>query len=347
MNPPVAASTRRGPIMPPWLGQAAVYALSIGCLLWVYHDFDWKTELPKFARIHWLWILLAVATDILVYVSQAWRWNMLLSPIRMLPLWRTVQAIYIGLFANEVLPLRGGELIRCYLTAAWNKISFPLVLSSALIERLIDGIWLICGFVLITFLVPVGDGLKFAAGVLGVIVLSLGVLVAFAVLNRKFAHHVVTKHKWSEILRTMVEGLHKMGRSDSFLWAIAGSIAYLLLQLFPIYSMIRGYGLTLSMADAAVVLIVLRLSTVVPGLPGNIGLFHAAAFTALHNLLGVEAQTAKSLSAVMFFIITVPLLVAGAFALAATGLKLKQIYRDAHATHPPETIGAAGAPVSK
>jgi uncharacterized protein (TIRG00374 family) len=311
-----------------------VYALSLGCLLYVYHDFDWKNELPRLARIEWHWILLAVATDILVYVSQAWRWNLLLEPIARLPLWRTVQTIYIGLFANEILPLRGGELIRCYLNAAWNKLRFPVVLSSALIERLIDGIWLILGFVLVTFLVPVGDGLKFAASILGVIVAGLALLVTFAVLNKSFAHHVTTRHRWSEVLRTVVEGLHTMGRSRSFPAAVAASVVYLGLQLIPIYAMIRGYGLDqLSVADAAVVLVVLRLSTVVPGLPGNLGLFHAAAYTALHGLLQVDPQTSKSLAAVMFFIITVPLLVAGFVALAMTGLKIKEIYRQAHSGH--------------
>jgi uncharacterized protein (TIRG00374 family) len=349
MTQPIT-QTRRGWKFPPWLGQGLVYALSLGCLLWVYHDFDWKTELPRLTKIHWKWILLAVATDILVYISQAWRWNMLLLPLKRLSLWRTVQAIYIGLFANEVLPLRSGELIRCYLVSVWNKVSFPLILSSALIERLVDGVWLIFGFVAITFLVPVGEGLKFAAIILAALVFSLGALVSFAVLNRKFAYHAATRHRWSEILRSIVEGLHAMGRSASFPRAVLASTLYLGLQLIPIYSMMRGYGLeNLTMGDAAVVLVVLRLSTIVPGLPGNLGLFNAAAFTALHNLLGVEAQTAKSLSAVMFFIITVPLLCAGSLALATTGLKIEEILRRAHRgseekAHAAEEAGAG--PVS-
>jgi uncharacterized protein (TIRG00374 family) len=344
MNPTTAPAAPR-PRFPNWVGQVFVYGLSLGCLLWVYHDFDWKTEIPKLARIHWAWIFLAVATDILVYISQGWRWNILLSPVARLPLWRTVQAIYIGLFANEVLPLRGGELIRCYLNASWNRLSFPVVLSSALIERLIDGVWLIAGFVAVTFLVPVGPKLRFAATVLAVIVFVLAVLVAFAVFNRRFAHHVTTRHRWSEVLRTAVEGMHAMGRSRSFVAATSASTVYLALQLIPLYAMIRGYGLDeLTVADAAVVLVVLRLSTVVPGLPGNIGLFHAAAFTALHNLLGVDAQTAKSLSAVMFFIVTVPLLAAGAIALAMTGRKLKEIYRHAHGHPTKPEVPAPAAP---
>src|SRR5512145_2666484 len=96
-----AAEQPYAPRVPAWVGQALVYSLSFACLLYVYHDFDWKHELPRLARIEWHWIMLAVATDILVYVSQAWRWNLLLEPIARLPLWRTVQTIYIGLFANE------------------------------------------------------------------------------------------------------------------------------------------------------------------------------------------------------------------------------------------------------
>ncbi|HUQ90603.1 MAG TPA: lysylphosphatidylglycerol synthase transmembrane domain-containing protein, partial [Bryobacteraceae bacterium] len=128
--------------IPAWLGPALVYGLSIGCLIWVYRDFDWKSELPRLRHIHGMWILLAVVADILVYVSQAWRWNLLLSPIVKVPFRRSVQAIYIGLFANELLPLRSGEAIRCYLQSHWSGLSFPVVVSSALIERLFDGIWL-------------------------------------------------------------------------------------------------------------------------------------------------------------------------------------------------------------
>jgi uncharacterized protein (TIRG00374 family) len=317
--------------IPGWLGPAIVYGISIGCLWWVYHGFDWKSELPRLARIHWAWIAIAVACDVLVYVSQGWRWNCLLTPIAKVPLGRSVKAIYIGLFANEVLPFRSGEVIRCYLQARWSHLPLPVVLSSALIERLIDGVVLIGSFALMTALLPnVPDVLEAGALTLAALVFAIGALVVFAVLNKRFAHHVTTRHRWSEVLRTLVEGLHAMGRSRSFLVAVGASLVYLLLQLVPVYAMIRGYGLDqLSLADAAVVLIVLRLSTVVPGLPGNLGLFNAAAYLALNRMLGVDPNTARSLSAVMFFIITVPLLLAGWIALAWTGLELKDVWRKA------------------
>lgn len=316
--------------MPPWVGTVFVYTLSLGCLLWVYHDFDWRLELPKLARVHWAWILLAVACDVLVYFSQAWRWNILLRPVAQVPFWRSVQAIYIGLFANEVLPLRSGELIRCYLLTVWDKIPFPLVLSSALIERLIDGVWLIFGFAMVSLTAELPKEIEIGVWILASVVAVIGGLVMFSVFNRRFARHMTTRHRWSEQLRMVVEGLHAMGRSKSFAMAVAASTVYLALQVIPIHAMLMGYGLKLPWGAAAIVLVVLRLGTVVPGAPGNVGLFHLCGFLALNRMLGVDAQTAKALSGMMFFVVTVPLLAAGAVALAVTGSEIKEIYRRAH-----------------
>lgn len=316
--------------IPQWLGTVFVYTLSLGCLLWVYHDFDWRSELPKLRRVHVMWIALAVACDVLVYFSQAWRWNILLRPVARLPYWRSLQAIYIGLFANEVLPLRSGELIRCYLLTIWDRIPFPLVLSSALIERLIDGVWLIFGFAMVSLIAELPKEIEIGVWILASVVAVIGGLVVFSVLNQRFARHVTTRHRWAESLRMVVEGLHVMGRAKSFPMAVAASTLYLALQVIPIHAMLQGYGLSLPWGAAAVVLVVLRLGTVVPGAPGNVGLFHLCGFLALHRMLGVDAQTAKSLSGMMFFVVTVPLLAAGAVALAVTGSEIREIYHRAH-----------------
>ena len=323
-------SQRRG--LPSWIGTGIIYAISVGCLVWVYRDFNWRSELPRLMRIHWLWILLAATTDVLVYFCQGWRWNLLLSPIKKLKLGTSVQAIYIGLFANEVLPLRSGELIRCYLVGHWNDIPLPLMLSSVLIERLVDGVVLIGGVLAISY--TVGDmpaQIRDGALTLAALIAVLGALVLFAVFNRRFAHHVVTKHRWSEVLEVLIEGLHSMGRSPSLAASVLASFFYLGLQLVPIYAMMRGYGVQgLTFSDAATVLVVLRLSTVVPGLPGNLGLFNAAAYLALHRMVGVDVQTAKTLSAVMFFVITVPLVLGGWTALALAGVQFREVFHKAH-----------------
>src|SRR5207237_9333481 len=103
---------------------------------------------PRIKALDWVWISVAVITDLSVYVCHGWRWNVLLAPIVRLRFWKTVQAIYIGLFANEVLPLRTGELIRCYLLAHWNDLQISVVFASAALERLLDGLFMVLAFLI-------------------------------------------------------------------------------------------------------------------------------------------------------------------------------------------------------
>lgn len=44
-------------------------------------------------------------------------------------------SIYTGMFANEVLPLRPGELIRAYVLAAASRIPFSVAVSSPWVSR--------------------------------------------------------------------------------------------------------------------------------------------------------------------------------------------------------------------
>src|SRR5690349_10231072 len=145
MDPVQDKKSLRG--LPPWFWQLCGYALSAACLVWVLHGYDFRQLGEAVKTLDWKWVTLAIFLDLSVYIVHAWRWNTLLRPVARLPFWRTVQSIYIGLFANEVLPLRTGEIIRCYLLAHWNDILLSLVFASAAIERLIDGFWLVGAFI--------------------------------------------------------------------------------------------------------------------------------------------------------------------------------------------------------
>jgi hypothetical protein len=105
------------------------------------------------------------------------------------------------------------------------------------------------------------------------------------------------------------------------------------MQFVPVYALLAGYHLGLGWRAALVVLVVTRLGTIVPGPPSNVGVFHFFAFLALSTMLGVEAQTAKSIAGLMFTVITVPLLLGGGIALSRTESDLKEIYDHARAHH--------------
>jgi len=321
---------RRGP--PRWIAPALGYLVSLVCLVWVYRGFDWRQELGRLSTLDWRWLLVAVAADIMVYVSQGWRWQLLLKPVGEVSLLRSVQAIYVGLFTNEVLPLRGGELVRSYLQAHWSALPFSVVLSSAVIERIFDGIWLVLFTLVSTSLAPfpryLVDGTRVLAGILA----GLLFLLAVAVFQKGHAHAAVAKSRWAEKLWHVVNAIHDMGRSSSFYLAFLASLAYLGLQLVPIHALMLGYGLDLGWRAALVTLVILRLGTLLPQAPGNVGSFQFFAVVAL-RLCGVDKPEATGFATLLFFVVTVPLWLVGFLATLASGIGFGDIRRRAAETH--------------
>ncbi len=315
--------------VPHWVIAALGYTISIACLIWVYHGFDWRRELPRVMATDWRWITVAAVADVAVYVIQGWRWNLVLQPIERVSLWRSVQAIYIGLFANEILPLRSGEIVRCYLQAKWNALHFSVVLSSAVIERIFDGAWLVLGLYVASYFVELPGYLVTGSKILALILLALGVLLAWAVLHKSHAHEAVSGSRWAVVLRHIIDGLHDMGRSSSFLAAFLVSLLFLGLQIVPVYALMRGFGLDLSFGVATVVLIVLRLGSIPPQAPSNVGAFQFFTILGL-QLFGVPRPDATGFATLLFVVVTVPLWLVGFVAVLATRMRLEEIHRDAH-----------------
>jgi len=273
---------------------------------------------------------LAMLSDIAVYVCQGIRWRYLLSPLGPVSTWKATQAVYIGLFANEVLPLRSGEVIRVYLMRKWSGLPLPVVASSVIIERLMDGVWLVCGFYAATLIVDLPGWLEGASRVLMLILAALSALVLWAVLHKSHAREAVKGSRWGNMLRHVVDGVHDMGRSRSFIASFLLSGLHLALQVVPLWAFMRGFQLDRTPWEAAAVLMVLRIGTVIPQAPGNVGSFQALVLVGL-GALGVDRATSTGFATLLFFVITVPLWMAGFVALMLTRMRLTDLHRDAQA----------------
>jgi hypothetical protein len=327
MEFPAGQSARRkapSPIIP-----LVGYTIAIVCLIWVYQEFDWRSEIPKLLRTDWRWVLAAVITDVLIYIIQGWRWSTLLRPLSDVSVWRGIQAVYIGLFANEVLPLRSGEVVRTYLMRKWTGLRFSEVAASVIIERIMDGVVLVLGFYAATRAVSLPGYLQTGAWIIALVVMGMAVVVTISVVHKGHAKAAVRHSRWSRPLHHMVDAAHEMGNSRTFPVAMLGSVFFMGLQLGPVYCLMRGFGMDVTLGSALVVLAVLRLATAVPGLPGNLGTFQAATVLGV-RLSGADAADAAGFATLLFVVVTVPLWAGGFIALLATRMRLHEIHRDAH-----------------
>jgi glycosyltransferase 2 family protein len=320
--------------MPSWLPQAFGYSISIACLVWVLHGYPIAELIPTIRALDWRWVSLAVAADVSVYVVHGWRWNTLLAPVVELKLWRTVQAIYIGLFANEVLPLRTGELIRCYLLAHWNDLRVSLGFASAAVERLIDGFWMLAAFLVTASLVRgMPRDLNILVQGLGVLMVLGAMLLGWIVMHKQHAHALIREGRWAATLRHVIEGLHLMGNLQTLGQTVLISLLYLAMQALFVYFLMKAYGLDLSFWAAGGVLAIVRFATVIPNAPGNLGLANLAVVIAL-GLFDVEKNDAKTFSFIIFAAQNLPLLLGGALAVALTGVNITELRdRAKHGVH--------------
>jgi hypothetical protein len=308
--------------------------ISIFFLVWSLRDVKLAALADDLATMNWWWVAVAVIADIAVYSWQAWRWSLLLHPVEPVSFWQTVRAIYVGLFANEVLPFRAGEVVRCYLISRWTQLPFSVSLSSALIERIFDGIWLCACFVLTLKLIPIPRhmGWLIKGGyILGGFVLFATMLLALAMFRRQQTRAALSGKSWQGHLRVLIDDLSLIGHSRYLYFAFAQSLPYLLLQVIPIYAAFNGYGFdTLDLKDAFALMVILRMGSVVPQAPGNLGLFQFLTKESLVKILHVVPVEAERFSLVLWGIVTLPLLIGGLVALTVTGARIGELRRAAN-----------------
>lgn len=314
--------------IPSWLVPVVGCLISAAALVWTYYDVDLKTLAKDLASTSWAWVGPAALAELLVYVCQALRWNLLLRPIARIPMWRSVRAIYVGLFVNEILPMRPGEVLRAYLQGRWSQTPFSVTFSSVLIERFFDGIWLIVATFAATFFVKLpGHVVGLARGLLVLLVIGGAALV---LVNFRRQNRAAGPSGW---LGVLLVDLRLMARSRLFYLAFLASLPYLLLQAAPIYFLMKAYRLDLSIWAALIIVLMQRLGTALPQGPGNVGVLQLMTKQAL-ALFGVDDTTAAGFSTLAWIVITLPLLLAGSVAVTITGMRLGELRRQARTLTP-------------
>lgn len=97
------------------------------------------------------WLVLGLPVYFLGIWLRAVRWQLLLSPIKSLRAGRLFPYVVLGFMANNVLPLRAGELVRAYLLGQKEGLSKTSILATILVERVLDALTLLI-FALAVFL---------------------------------------------------------------------------------------------------------------------------------------------------------------------------------------------------
>jgi glycosyltransferase 2 family protein len=302
------------------------YALSLVCLVWVLHDFHIVRALRDIANVDWKWVVLGMVCDVLSYGFQALRWKFLLLPFGEVRLTRAIRAVYAGLFANLIFPLRPGEFLRSYLLANSASMKLGRVLGSVGVERLIDLVIATASLAIVSLFVELPRRFKRIADTLGIVTLVLLAIVVILILYLEIRWgneplpESAPRGFWGRIMGALAV-LHAIGTAPSFYSAVFASVLIPLFQILGLWAMMWSYGLKLSFLVAAVVVLVINLGVSLPNAPANVGAYQFFCVLGL-SVFQVEKTRATGFSIFAFLALTFPFVFLGFAALLRSGLSL-------------------------
>lgn len=310
-----------------------LYLASLAGLVWNLRDTDFGMLVSDLRRLHFPWVAAAAVAMVAVYFVQGLRWRLILAPVARLPALAAARAVFVGLFASEVFPFRAGEILRCYLVTRWTQLPFSVSLASVLIERVFDGLLMWLGLELILHQTPASRLSEMLAGGLGAFVLAGAAILGTALFRPRLEHARMPASGWRKRWFVLQEDLALIGHSW-YLWAaLAATVPYLLLQAVPAYLLFREYGLRLGVGEAIALMMLLRLAAAVPQAPATLGLFQVLTREFLEVGFDIPAGEAARFSLVLWAMMKLPILAAGAASVLVTGSKIRELTRAASDAH--------------
>ncbi len=320
-----------------WIG----LLISAGFLVYAFRGQHPAEIWAALRRVNLWWLAPALAMYFVGVWLRAVRWSVLLRPLVAVPARRVLPVVVVGYTANNVLPLRTGELVRAYLLGRKFGVRKTAALATIAVERLFDGLTMLA-FMLaaagaisftaeLTRLALVAFGL-FVAILLGLVLLTLGgglrdrlLQLVLGPLPARVADRV------ERMTESFLGGLGVLSRKGDLGLVAATSIAAWGCEASMYWLLARGFGPPLAeavgVAGALLATGVANLATLVPAAPGYVGTFEAGVVLAVNGALGVPRGLALSYAILVHAALWFPITLWGAIEWWRQHLSLTQARR--------------------
>ena len=322
----------RGRLLKIFLG----LAVSGGLLAYLFHDVDVRGILARMADTRWGLLAVSAAMNLAVVWLRARRWYYLFPPgaaPQGLP-----AAVMIGYMANNLLPLRAGELVRVYVVRRRGQ-RFWTVVATLLVERVLDALAVVLVLGALLLVLPVPRELEVAALIFLAVDLAAMVVLAIiaitpdrarAVVRRLTGRRATLAHRLLQGLDTLTEGLRGIRAPQHLaplvLWTAANWVTW----AASIWVALHAAHLPLPMTAAWTVLAFVGLGVSLPSSPGFAGVFQAAVVLAL-ALFGVGKAEALSFSLLLHASQFIPVTLWGLILLVREHVSLAEATRASEA----------------
>lgn len=299
-------------------------AISAVFLYIAFRGQDFGEIRSSFLETNIWWLPVALV----LYFTGVWiravRWSILLRPILVSTSARELLPIVIvGFMANNVLPLRAGELVRSLLLGRKHGVRKTSALATIAVERIFDGLTMLAFLAVSMIFVSLTSELRhlaliafilFAGLLIGLFLLTFGGTVVDRLLQLVLGPLPTgVADRVERLMESFLGGLGTL-RSRGDLAKVAGtSVLAWLFEASMYYVLAVAFGGTVrDVVGVSATLLttgVANLSTLIPGAPGYIGQFEYGVKLVLHGAMNVPESQALAYAilvhAALYFPITI------------------------------------------
>ncbi len=288
------------------------WLISIALLTSLAMKLDFHSIGEKLADAKWHYLALAGLLNIAVIALKAVRWQWLMWPQKRTRFGSIFRATMIGLAANNVMPARGGDVLKIYLLGKWEGVCRAMLTSITALDKFFDGLAILILFGLLsmhsTFPVWVQRGTTiFAIVMVIILILAVGLLLHH---RRTTADPAASLGRLSHLAHRLGSGMGMLTSKRLVLGTLALSIANCLLQVGTILCCQLALGVHVAIWVPILVFVAINLAIMVPSAPSNIGPFEVAAVLA-YTWLGVGKDMAFSIALIYHAVQIIPVTLIG------------------------------------
>jgi uncharacterized protein (TIRG00374 family) len=277
-----------------WLG------LIIG-LVFLYLAFsgqDFNEIGNSLGQANYWWLIPGLVSYFIGVGIRAVRWHYLLGPIQKVSTRRLFPVVVIGYMANNVLPVRMGEVVRAYVLGRREGVRKTAALATIVVERIMDGLTMLLFLSVASLFVTVSSDIQGIEKVASLVFL-VGIILFFVVAHSRtwmkrlenFGLRFVPgklRPKVAGLAESFIDGLQVLRQWKDLLIVFGLSIIAWGFEAGMFWSVALAFGnLNLSAPAIFMTLAVANLATLVPSTPGYVGPFDAAAKLVLQKIFGV------------------------------------------------------------
>ncbi|NHZ72298.1 MAG: flippase-like domain-containing protein [Aquificales bacterium] len=258
---------------------------------------------------NYVWLIPTVLAYFVTVGLRAWRWQVLIKPIKEVTWGRLFGIVALGYLGNSIYPFRIGELLRVYVLNQWEDVPVSSGLATLLVERVFDGISVLVlvfgALLLVPLPVPEMRNLVIMTSVLFFGLLAGFLTMAFLPkqalwlvewvagwLPAKLGKPLVT------VAGSFLEGLAALRSPKPVLILLVSSVLIWVFEAAKFWFVMQAFPFDVGYPVLALTVGIVNLASILPSAPGFVGTFDLPIIAVL-NLYGVREALATAYTLVL------------------------------------------------